>query len=70
MIHDAIVLVTCDGCHKVYIYSNISLTSKFDPITQLAFNFEDAEWVQVGDLMEGKHYCSQECADEAEDGKA
>lgn len=63
MIHDAIVPVTCDNeeCSK----------SKFDGRFCINMPYEWGEkelqegygWI----IINGKHYCSQECADEAED---
>ena len=76
MIHDAIVPVTCDNedCteetqvspHFVYTsYSGDSGqydTREYSIERQLS---KKDEWC----VINGKHYCSEECAREAEDGK-
>ena len=75
MIHDAIVPVTCDNKHcndeinvqPEYLYHSYSGESgQYDcedsSIEEILKN--EYEWV----VIEDKHYCSEECASEAEDG--
>lgn len=71
MIHDAIVPVTCDN-EKCQWYRNLYRPfsikidgGESDP-ADIEWDLKDHGWI----IINGKHYCSQECADEAEDGKA
>lgn len=65
MIHDAIVPVTCDNenCTAIVMIEPL----RFPVTSRDLFDafLKGQEWI----IINGKHYCSQECADEAEDGK-
>jgi len=63
MIHDAIVPVTCDGsrCHNGL---DIKIISGESTTGDIQFEILKSNWIITG---KGKHYCSQECASEAED---
>jgi len=64
MIHDAIVPVTCDN-EKCLYHKNESDYIPFSFPAGMELNLTDHGWR----VINGKHYCSQACADEAEDGK-
>ena len=77
MIHDAIVPVTCDNpeCYEEitlepnYVYHSYSGESGQYDVSDSSLEKQlknEQDWT----VINGKHYCSQECADEAEDGKS
>ena len=60
MIHDAIVPVTCDRT-LCFNEQYVDRAGHEFMIKQL----KERGWI----IIDGKHYCSEECASEAEDGK-
>ena len=76
MIHDAIVPVTCDNLEckryrtKYWPYESFLFSVKIikddnpDP-ADIEWDLMDHGWI----IKNGKHYCSEACASEAEDGK-
>jgi len=66
MIHDAIVPVTCDnecGAIQMIFCLKYPMNDKIYAILEAAIKGHD--WT----VIDGKHYCSEACAKEAEDGK-
>ena len=70
MIHDAIVPVTCDNKECPYYNDNlhgafvVGIAAGPDP-ADIEWDLMDHGWI----VINGKHYCSETCAREAEDGK-
>jgi len=66
MIHDAIVTVTCDNKDCI-VYKDIKLSvALIGTYTNYVNGIlrHTEKWI----IIDGKHYCSEECAREAEDG--
>jgi len=74
MIHDAIVPVTCDGPHcndeqniqPDYLYHSYSGNSGQYDVEDSSIEKileDECDWI----IKDGKHYCSEDCAKEAED---
>jgi len=73
VIHDAIVPVTCDNegcksrieqlCWPEETLGDNSIIYLCKEVTELDFEYRG--WI----IINGKHYCSEECAKEAENGK-
>ena len=68
MIYDAVVKVSCDKCsgsidvEPAYVYNDYSGNSGHYNTDDSAIEdilVEEYEWV----VSDGKHYCSQDCAD-------
>lgn len=65
MIHDAIVPVTCDGENCLSMMPVVICGGESEP-TDIEWEIShDKNWI----IINGKHYCSQACADEAENGR-
>jgi len=73
MIHDAIVLVTCDNpkCHEEitidpnYVYHSYSGKSGQYDVSDSSLE-KQLEDEQDWTVIDGKHYCCEECAREAD----